>query len=67
MTLAQPLQANSNKIEFECGVYDGWLTYKNHSLKESVAMHVLYDFILLGIGALASQSYTPPPSNFAAS
>lgn len=28
------------------GAYFGWLTYKNHSLKESVAIHAWYDFTL---------------------
>lgn len=29
------------------GVYYGWLTYKNHSLKESVAAHTWYNFIVM--------------------
>jgi membrane protease YdiL (CAAX protease family) len=37
------------------GVYDGWLTYKNRSMKESVAIHAWYDFILL-LGAAAGQA-----------
>lgn len=37
------------------GVYDGWLTYKNRSMKESVAIHAWYDFILLA-GAAAGQA-----------
>lgn len=36
------------------GAYQGWLTYKNSSLQESVALHTWYDFILMGIG-----SWTP--------
>ena len=38
------------------GVYDGWLTLKNHSLKESVALHAWYDGILFAIGSMASQA-----------
>jgi len=38
------------------GAYMGWLTHKNHSLKESVALHTWYDFVLMGAGALASQA-----------
>jgi membrane protease YdiL (CAAX protease family) len=29
------------------GIYYGWLTYKNHSLKESVAVHTWYNFIVM--------------------
>jgi membrane protease YdiL (CAAX protease family) len=35
------------------GAYFGWLAHKNSSLKESVAVHTLYDFVLFSIGALA--------------
>ena len=38
------------------GAYFGWLTNKNHSLKESVAIHVWYDFVLFAASALAHQS-----------
>ena len=38
------------------GTYFGWLTYKNQSLKESVALHTWYDFTLFLAGALASQA-----------
>ena len=38
------------------GAYFGWLTYKNHSLKESVAIHSWYDFILFSAAALSAQS-----------
>lgn len=38
------------------GVYYGWLTYKNQSLQECVAMHTWYDFILITLGFLASQA-----------
>lgn len=36
------------------GAYAGWLTYKNHSLKESVALHAWYDFALMSMTVLAS-------------
>ncbi len=39
------------------GSYFGYLAHKNGSLKESVAVHVWYDFILLGLAALDS-AYT---------
>lgn len=38
------------------GVYLGWLTYKNCSLQESVAMHTWYDLTLFTLGALASEA-----------
>jgi len=38
------------------GAYMGWLTYKNRSLKESVALHAWYDFVLMSAGALASKA-----------
>lgn len=37
------------------GAYCGWLTYKNRSLKESVALHVWYDFALMAASALVTQ------------
>lgn len=40
------------------GAYMGWLSYKNSSLKESVALHMWYDFLLLSIGALATLEST---------
>jgi membrane protease YdiL (CAAX protease family) len=36
------------------GGYMGWLTYKNRSLKESVALHAWYDFALMCAGAIAN-------------
>ena len=47
------------------GIYDGWLTYKNHSLKESVAIHTWYDCILFTIGSLSSQALIKGRSEFA--
>lgn len=45
------------------GAYFGWLTYKNHSLKESVAIHSWYDFTLFAVSALAPKaSITKNPS-----
>ncbi len=50
------------------GAYFGWLTYKNNSLQESVAIHTWYDFILFTGSLLASRaSLTPPPQKFAIS
>ncbi|NGX38173.1 MAG: hypothetical protein K1000chlam2_01345 [Chlamydiae bacterium] len=38
------------------GFYFGWLTYKNCSLKESVALHAWYDFALFLVSYAAVQS-----------
>jgi membrane protease YdiL (CAAX protease family) len=57
-TIVVPLIAAS-------GIYDGWLAYKNHSLKESVAIHTWYDFVLFTIGSLASQAVIQGRSEFA--
>ena len=38
------------------GFYYGWLTYKNHSLQESVALHTWYDFIVIGLGSFAGEA-----------
>jgi len=46
------------------GAYLGWLTYKNTSLKESVAVHAWYDFILMTTAALANYSASKE-ANFA--
>jgi membrane protease YdiL (CAAX protease family) len=35
------------------GAYCGWMTQKNHSLKESVALHMWYDFIIFTVGAFS--------------
>jgi membrane protease YdiL (CAAX protease family) len=37
------------------GIYDGWLAMKNCSLKETVALHVWYDFILFAIDAIQTK------------
>ncbi|MDE3046352.1 MAG: CPBP family intramembrane metalloprotease [Verrucomicrobiota bacterium] len=49
------------------GAYFGWVTHKNHSLQESVAIHTWYDLIIFTAGALASKAATPGPSTFAIS
>ncbi len=46
------------------GAYFGWLTYKNRSLKESVALHTWYDFTLLAAGFLASRVILNPFPRF---
>jgi membrane protease YdiL (CAAX protease family) len=38
------------------GSYAGWLTYKNHSLKESVALHTWYDMVLFAAGSFATEA-----------
>ena len=38
------------------GAYMGWLSYKKHSLKESVAVHAWYDFTFFSLGALVQQA-----------
>ncbi len=48
-----------------CGGYMGWLSYKNGSLKESVAVHAWYDFIIFSLASVASQSITGEPATFA--
>lgn len=47
------------------GAYMGWLSQKNHSLKESVAVHAWYDFTLFAISA-ASYSASTGNTGFAA-
>lgn len=49
------------------GAYFGWLTHKNHSLKESVAVHTWYDFVLFAADALASQAVVGGPKQFSLS
>lgn len=49
------------------GAYCGWLTQKNHSLKESVALHMWYDFIIFTAGALATQKASISPQQYAIS
>jgi membrane protease YdiL (CAAX protease family) len=38
------------------GTYAGWLTYKNHSLKESVALHTWYDMVLFAANSFATEA-----------
>jgi len=47
------------------GAYCGWMTQKNHSLQESVAMHTWYDFTLLALSALANQAAATGRPGFA--
>jgi membrane protease YdiL (CAAX protease family) len=47
------------------GGYFGWLTHKNNSLKESVAVHTWYDFVLFAAAALATQTAATGRSGFA--
>jgi membrane protease YdiL (CAAX protease family) len=47
------------------GAYFGWLTYRDHSLKKSVALHTWYDFILMSLGALATYKASIGESRFA--
>ncbi|NGX47687.1 MAG: hypothetical protein K1000chlam3_01067 [Chlamydiae bacterium] len=49
------------------GVYFGWLTYKNCSLKESVALHSWYDFALFAISYSVTQSAAIGKPSFAIS
>lgn len=37
------------------GAYCGWLSMKNRSLQESVALHAWYDFVLFGLTALTAR------------
>lgn len=47
------------------GAYFGWLTYKNHSLKESVALHTWYDALIFGVSALANRAMISGRTEFA--
>lgn len=47
------------------GVYYGWLTYKNHSLKESVAAHTWYNFIVMMTTAWIARRATIGKTGFA--
>lgn len=44
------------------GAYCGWLTQKNNSLRESVALHTWYDFVLFTLGAIAESAAIGGPS-----
>ncbi|HRW58606.1 MAG TPA: hypothetical protein P5048_03175 [Chlamydiales bacterium] len=43
------------------------MTYKNNSLKESVALHSWYDFIIFAISASASESISHHKPSFSMS
>lgn len=47
------------------GSYFGWITYKNNSLQESVALHSWYDFILFSAAAVAVDTAILKESKFA--
>lgn len=49
------------------GVYCGWLTHKNHSLKESVALHTWYDFTIFALSTFANQAMIKGPTGFSIS
>lgn len=49
------------------GAYCGWMTQKNHSLKESVALHMWYDFVIFSVKALSPQKASLGPTQFALS
>lgn len=47
------------------GAYFGWMTHKNRSLQESVALHCWYDFVLFAASYAASQAASTKPNHFA--
>lgn len=47
------------------GAYFGWVTYKNRSLQESVALHTWYDFVIFTAASLATQSASTGRPGFA--
>ncbi len=47
------------------GAYFGWMTYKNQSLQESVALHSWYDFALFALHSAATNSAMIGRPNFA--
>jgi membrane protease YdiL (CAAX protease family) len=49
------------------GAYCGWLTHKNHSLKESVALHTWYDFAIFAVSTFANQAMIKGPTGFSIS
>ena len=49
------------------GAYWGWLTYKNHSLKESVAVHTWYDFIIMVTSSVIARRASTGQSGFSVS
>lgn len=49
------------------GVYLGWLTYKNNSLQECVALHTWYDFIIFAGSAMATEAAITNNARFALS
>ncbi len=49
------------------GLYYGWLTYKNHSLKQSVAAHTWYNFIVIMTTAIIQHRASVGKTGFALS
>ena len=49
------------------GGYMGWLTHKNHSLKESVAVHAWYDFAVFSAAYMLMPEAAIKNSSFATS
>lgn len=45
------------------GAYYGWVTYRNHSLKESVALHAWYDFAIFALEKIVDKSVIPTAVN----
>lgn len=43
------------------GAYFGWMAYKNHSLKECVALHSWYDFTFFALNYFAAKASIAPP------
>lgn len=46
------------------GAYFGWITHKNHSLKESVALHAWYDFVVFAASSTMSKAAIDTPAVF---
>jgi len=46
------------------GAYLGWLSHKNRSIKECVAIHAWYDFAIFATGALANRAFIGGKSQF---
>ena len=49
------------------GAYFGWMTHKNTSIQESVALHTWYDFVLFAASAWGPQAMIPRRPQFALS
>ena len=49
------------------GAYMGWISQRNNSLQESIALHTWYDFTLFSIGAIAQKAAIGKAPRFAIS